>query len=110
MRNFIQAFFQATPPLKLTDLGPWWILDEDRIIGLAFECPHCNGGTNIAVQFANPPDGGAPNPPNENGFGDNGGLRWHRIGEIFEDITLSPSIDASKSGHWHGFLQGGVAR
>lgn len=25
----------------------------------------------------------------------------------FENVTLTPSIDASSSGHWHGFVKNG---
>jgi Family of unknown function (DUF6527) len=32
---------------------------------------------------------------------------WKRNGETFADLTLAPSIDASKSGHWHGFITNG---
>lgn len=35
------------------------------------------------------------------------GIIWGRTGETFETLTLSPSIDASASGHWHGFVTGG---
>jgi hypothetical protein len=35
---------------------------------------------------------------------------WQRAGDTFDTLTLSPSIDASKHGHWHGFIQGGEIR
>jgi len=35
------------------------------------------------------------------------GYLWQRTGETFEDMTLSPSIDASNSGHWHGHITNG---
>jgi hypothetical protein len=35
------------------------------------------------------------------------GVLWQRTGDDFEDLTLTPSIDASNSGHWHGFITGG---
>lgn len=38
------------------------------------------------------------------------GCLWTRRGETFETLTLSPSVDASRAGHWHGFVSGGTAR
>ena len=32
---------------------------------------------------------------------------WTRTGDTIQNITLSPSIDLSKSGHWHGFITDG---
>lgn len=32
---------------------------------------------------------------------------WHRTGDTFETLTLTPSIDASAYGHWHGFITRG---
>jgi hypothetical protein len=36
------------------------------------------------------------------------GHLWHREEEDFEKISLSPSVDASASGHWHGFVTNGA--
>jgi hypothetical protein len=36
-----------------------------------------------------------------------GGLRWHRVGDTFDTLTLTPSIDCSRFGHFHGFITGG---
>jgi hypothetical protein len=30
--------------------------------------------------------------------------------ESFDVLTLTPSIDASRRGHWHGFITGGEVR
>jgi hypothetical protein len=39
------------------------------------------------------------------------GIVWTRAaGDTFETLTLSPSIDASPAGHWHGFIQNGEVR
>jgi hypothetical protein len=35
------------------------------------------------------------------------GIHWKRSGEAFETLSLSPSIDASNAGHWHGFIKNG---
>jgi hypothetical protein len=35
------------------------------------------------------------------------GILWRREGDTFDTLTLSPSVDASPSGHWHGFVRNG---
>lgn len=105
--------------MKLTDLSPRWFdvpgvgTDKD---GVTFLCPHCNT-TRLAVQFANPV-GTTPKPPMSlddklrhvhdlGTFDVPPGYLWQRTGETFETLTLSPSVDASASGHWHGFVANG---
>jgi hypothetical protein len=100
--------------VKLTDLAPRWAVDTDIVIGgvrrhydnrngmaISFDCPHCRT-ERLAVWFANPIDGGPPT--------DDATQLWQRAGDTFDTLTLSPSIDASKHGHWHGFIQGGEIR
>lgn len=100
--------------MKLTDLDPRWACDADIVIGgvarhyegrqgmaVSFECPHCRE-CRLAVWFANPIDGLPPT--------DDATKLWQRTGETFETLTLTPSIDASKDGHWHGFITGGDIR
>jgi len=74
---------------------------------MSFECPHCHD-FRIPVWFKNPLDGGPPvtreemkQPPGEELH------HWQRTGDTFETMTLSPSIDASKWKHWHGFVRNG---
>jgi hypothetical protein len=38
------------------------------------------------------------------------GHLWTRTGETFETLSLSPSVDASPAGCWHGFVQNGGIR
>ena len=91
--------------MKLTDLDPGWlVIDTQRQgMGLSLRCP-CKPDCHqyLAVWFANPVDGG---PPAAEGIDPK--PRWHRTGDTFETLTLTPSIDASKSGHWHGFITQG---
>lgn len=36
-------------------------------------------------------------------------MAWNfPIGAPFESMTVTPSLDASASGHWHGFITGGM--
>jgi hypothetical protein len=36
------------------------------------------------------------------------GCLWQRTGDTFETLSLSPSVDASRAGCWHGFLTNGA--
>lgn len=103
--------------MKLIDLEPRWALDadiwvngvlhhdEDRHgMGLTFECPCCIGtprATRLGVFLANPIDG---KPPSDDYDAQH---LWTRTGEDFATLTLSPSVDASKVGHWHGRIVNG---
>lgn len=107
--------------MRLTDLDPRWACDADIVVGgihqhfesrlgmaVSFECPHCverekttgnRAVQRLAVWFANPVDGLPPT--------DDAKHLWQRQGETFDTLTLSPSIDASSDGHWHGFIRNG---
>lgn len=102
--------------MKLSELNPRWIVDADIVLGggpsvhdadrygmaISFDCPHCRS-TRLAVWFANPVDGKPPT--------DDAQLLWTRSGgTTFDDLSLTPSIDASAHGHWHGFITNGEAR
>lgn len=100
--------------MRLTDLNPRWCCDADIVIGgvkkhfdnrhgmaVSFDCPHCRQ-TRIAVWFANPIDGLIPTDDAEH--------LWQRTGETFDTLTLTPSVDASSVGHWHGFISAGEIR
>ena len=110
--------------MKLSDLDPRWAIDADIVIGgvykhfegrhgmaVSFECPHCiererltgdKRVTRLAVWFDNPIDGGPPT--------DDAEFKWQRTGDSFDTLTLSPSVDASKVGHWHGYIENGQIR
>ena len=103
--------------MRLIELSPRWFTfqqpaPEDAgkhwYIGLTFECPHCRK-ERLAIQFE---------PEIDEGFGwkfrhwdSYIELRkqhlWHRDGETFDTLTLTPSIDGSGAGHWHGWIRNG---
>lgn len=103
--------------MTLLELDPRWACDADIVIGgvkhhynnrhgmaVSFDCPCCIKAKRetiqrLAVWFANPIDNLPPT--------DDATTLWNRVGETFETLTLSPSIDASKYGHWHGFITKG---
>lgn len=98
--------------MRLTELEPHWVgLAPGHAIGVTFLCPHCRN-VRLGVLF-DVPIGGE--------ILDNFiGLRlaashiddkhWHREGETFETLTLTPSVDTSQHGHWHGFITNGEIR
>jgi hypothetical protein len=110
--------------MTLVELKPRWFATERgrHGQGLTFLCPHCRT-VRLAVAFANPLDGYPPDaltgtssyiirhvhytrkfdvPP--------GGPYWTRTGRTFATLTLTPSVDASASGHWHGYITAGTIR
>lgn len=114
--------------MRLIDLAPrWFALSGRHGQGVTFACPHCTGPvaerTRLAAAFANPLDGGAPidlapkvlwpalapAPTNAPGIVTvPPGVHWTREGDAFDTLSLTPSIDASRSGHWHGFITNGA--
>ncbi len=106
---------------KLTDFEPRWIdFGDRRGLGFLFRCTtgHCQG-LNI-VLFANPVDGGPPldgntwpifekltaagliNDMDRRLHRGCGLFRWNRDPNTstFENLTLSPSVDAHECGHF----------
>lgn len=69
-------------------------------MAITFLCPHCRT-VRLGVFFHNPMDG----KPHTDDRDDQ--HLWMRVGDSFDNLTLTPSIDASGSGHWHGFVTGG---
>lgn len=97
--------------MKLSELDPRWIGDlygfhTNVKFGVTFLCPHCRE-QRLAIFFSNPIGEVAhthylPKPQN--------GRYWTRQGEDFESLSLTPSIDVSQVGHWHGFVTNGEIR
>lgn len=98
--------------MKLIDYEPNWYEDTGhKGQGLTFRCPlhdHCY----FVLTFRNPIDGGEPHV-----FKRVDGTDcplWQREGDRFDNLTLSPSIDAiddyntvEQKTHWHGFIING---
>lgn len=97
--------------MRLRELDPrWygWYLEGGRI-GLTFECPVHRGtpqAHRCAVPFTNPIEG---RPETERRH------LWHRTGDSFDTLTLSPSVDYTRYDNgelrdptcWHGFVRNG---
>lgn len=81
---------------RLTELEPEWYYRDGKIVGLFWLCPACDVAHNLAVTWQPPslfPSGAV----------------WKKTGETFEDLTLTPSVDATVSGvcKFHGFITKG---
>lgn len=101
--------------MKLTELEPRWFTD-----GLSFLCPHCRV-VRLAVRASH------SSPHLISNASDLAKMHllkpeyvWKISGDKptfdglnhggFENVTLIPSVDASKFGHWHGFITNGEIR
>lgn len=112
--------------MRLTELDPRWAVFASMSPGckqgLTFLCPHCKA-IRLGVFFDQPICGCKPvdldfyqksqrdvdSPLHSPELHDvhMGRVLWHREGDSFENLTLTPSVDASAFGHWHGFITGG---
>ncbi len=92
---------------RLIDLAPrWFVLEEGGArVGLTFECPHCRA-QRIGVVFHHRGHE-AMDDTYIRAHSPSTDRIWTADGDTFETLTLSPSVDASASGHWHGFVQNG---
>jgi hypothetical protein len=92
--------------VRLVELDPgWFVTDEGRRgMGITFLCPCCRI-QHLRIWFANPIDGGPPAAPGVFPL-----PRWKRSGDTFDTLTIEPSIDCSKFGHWHGHITAGEIR
>lgn len=104
--------------MRLTDRHPEWvgaggagILNADGSpaaerhgVGVLLDCP-CGCDRPLYVPFENPLDGGPPLTTDH--------PIWHRDGDTFETLTLTPSILRSPEQGgcgWHGFITTGEIR
>ena len=105
--------------MKLTDLEPRWysVGDSKGISGISFLCPHCKQTRlNVRIDSATPHitqvdhDNDITTAPINVQIWQISGDAPTFDGEShggFENVTLTPSVDASASGHWHGFITNG---
>lgn len=113
--------------MKLTDLDPKWMEHEGQRIGFVFISPvqhKRSDGSESPKPYrltcmARPTPMDVQREVAERMFGDddytvvpcNPNQGWSIAGGIevatFEAMTVTPSIDGSASGHWHGFISNG---
>ena len=112
--------------MRLLDLDPLWCSDFGAPAhakqGVTFLCPHCRK-IRLGVWFDVPIHGSPPiniekersarldcdHPEHQPELAEVhfGGKHWHREGDSFENLTLTPSLDCSHFGHWHGNVVNG---
>lgn len=103
--------------MKLADLSPRWVAHEGNDkAALIFKCPHCQEiwltCTFQPIKISHQmemflPEGqmsGGQVVPSKQDFA------WGRSGDDFASLSVTPSVDASASGHWHGFITNGECR
>jgi hypothetical protein len=107
--------------MRLSELEPRWVADfnapSDAKQGVSFLCPHCRQ-IRLAIFFDVPVCSNNPvditalhRLQADHGYlADHhiGRILWHREGDSFETLTLTPSVDTSHFGHWHGFITNGA--
>lgn len=92
--------------MKLTARNPKLLTTGEKRSGMGLEldcpCEKCVTGGKVArlgVWFANPLDGGKPNPK--------AGKLWQREGDSLETLTIAESFGLAGIGHWSGTIAGG---
>lgn len=103
--------------MKLVDLSPRWIsFDGNAKAALIFLCPCCRKiwltctfqpikmSTQMELYRPEGEASGGQAVPSRQDFA------WARQGDSFHTLTVTPSIDASASGHWHGWIANGETR
>jgi hypothetical protein len=119
--------------LRLVDLKPKWMRLDGEAVAIIFLCPRCvsrgngcsgKGLTWLTCTFAalgnreqrelieatilrEPADFAATGIEEHDVVGCKR-LAWKRTSKLLETMSVTPSLDASKSGHWHGHIKGGA--
>lgn len=104
--------------MKLLELDPRWLEKEGRRIGFTFFCPCCRKDRLTCFSEPTPfkqqvmlmlPITGQEYGDRIDWVPSKSDFAWGIAGE-FENLTVTPSIDASAAKHWHGFITNGEAR
>lgn len=94
--------------MLLTELNPRWINYNGSKLGITFDCPHCKA-VRLGVAFHHLGNEQMDDScilatsPNEKIW-----TETNPAPDTFDNITLTPSIDCSAAGHWHGFITNGI--
>lgn len=107
--------------MKLTELNPQWLLKDGRRVGFLFRCPlDPSNSKRLQSCFFK------PTPSKEQWDIVEATLGEEREGHVqfckpdcgwtcspspeqatFENISITPSLDGSAGGNWHGFITNG---
>ena len=95
--------------MKLIDLQPRWIHEHMFV----FQCPHCRKAwltckdTPISFDEQREIIEGAFGDDDYLVAGSRPDFSWEISSRDFKVMSVKPSIDASRSGCWHGFITNG---
>lgn len=119
--------------MRLTELEPQWLERDGQRVGVMFRCPHCRTEWLTCFWVKLRVWGEEVDKP-WRWAGQMGYIRealdrmertqdlenavvpcdfdclWNWNGGDFNSMTITPSLDASKSGHWHGHITDGAIR
>lgn len=101
--------------MKLSELDPKWLLRDGKRIGFTFVSPNHKARMSC---FPDPPDTSEQIDLFDEEHGErelvapcNPAEHWQIAGGIdaasFETMTVTPSLDGSAGGLWHGFITNG---
>lgn len=121
--------------MRLLDLEPRWLNSGGKNVAIMFQCPHCHAAgkrqwiTCFFVKAGSIPRDADGDPGDRAMFarafidmgleeeaagnqawgvvGCNPERAWTRSGHDFATMSVTPSIDGSASGHWHGHITSG---
>lgn len=96
--------------MRLTDLEPrWYDGRSGERQGITFECPHCpDSGQRLAVAVHLDGTNLDPDPDHPQQWAAGEHVWTIAGGSGFDDLSLTPSVDASGYGHWHGYITDGA--
>lgn len=107
--------------MRLTELDPRWLEKDGRRVGFTFLCPHCRKDRLTCfteptpfreqVQLMHAAMRSTPEDEDDwpvDWVPSNAATKWQLSNlQDFGTLTVKPSIDASASGNWHGFITNG---
>lgn len=102
--------------MNLTDLDPRWkAVGDNPRAALVFKCPCCRNVW-LTCKFVPMKMSDQMKLFEDEGRASGGQVvptrqefAWSMTGSGFHDLSVTPSVDASASGHWHGFITNGKA-
>lgn len=94
--------------MRLMDLEPRYYEEGGQILGITFACPHCAPtGQRLAIAVHLDGTNMDPDPGNPQQWAAGENVWQIAGGDSFENLSLSPSVDVSARGHWHGHITNG---
>ena len=110
--------------MRLLDLSPVWLEKDGRRVGFTFMCPCCQKDrltcftepTPFKEQMKIMHTAMKTTPEDEDDWPidlvpSNANAKWSLSSmDSFDGLTVTPSIDASASGNWHGHITNGEIR